>query len=141
VVVNSAGNDGFDATHNTLGARGRPPRADRGGASTRRRARVVQLGRAPRRRPHQTGRVRAGSRGAGRRLDLAHGLSAGERHVVLVPADAGVAALLVQIHPTRTAAEIRDAMRASGSQAAAPDNLLGYGIVDAVRAANALSGR
>jgi len=48
---------------------------------------------------------------------------------------------VVQIHPTRTAAEIRDAIRASGSQAGAPDNLLGYGIVDATRAAQSLSGR
>jgi subtilisin family serine protease len=52
-----------------------------------------------------------------------------------------VAALLLQAHPEATAAQIRDALRASGSQAAAPNNLLGWGIVNAPAAEQILEDR
>jgi serine protease AprX len=57
------------------------------------------------------------------------------------PLTAGVAALLLQMHPEATAEQVRAALRASGSRAAAPDNLLGWGIVNAPRAADFLEGR
>jgi subtilisin family serine protease len=52
-----------------------------------------------------------------------------------------VAALLLQAHPEATAEQVRAALRASGSQAAAPNNLLGWGIVNAPRAVDFLEAR
>ena len=54
------------------------------------------------------------------------------------PLTAGVAALLLQAHPEATAEQVRAALRASGSQSAAPNNLLGWGIVNASRAVEIL---
>jgi subtilisin family serine protease len=54
------------------------------------------------------------------------------------PLTAGVAALLLQAYPGATAGQVRSALRASASQAAAPDNLLGFGIVSAPGALAAL---
>ena len=50
---------------------------------------------------------------------------------------AGVAALLLEAHPTYTVDQVRAALRGTASQAAAPDNLLGYGIVNALAAIQA----
>jgi subtilisin family serine protease len=142
VVVNSAGNEGFDATHNTLGAPADGHGVIAVGAvdAAGVRASFSSVG------PSADGRIKPDVSAQGVAVLAAGSTSRTAYRLVngtsfSCPLTAGVAALLVQIHPTRTAAEIRDAMRASGSQAAAPDNLLGYGIVDAVRAANALSGR
>lgn len=142
VVVNSAGNQGFNATQNTLGA----PADGHGvlavGAvdSTGARASFSSVG------PSADGRIKPDVAAQGVAVVAAGSSSPTAYRLVngtsfSCPLTAGVAALLVQIHPTRTAAEIRDAIRASGSQAASPDNRLGYGIVDATRAATSLSGR
>ncbi|MET0553276.1 MAG: S8 family serine peptidase [Vicinamibacteria bacterium] len=142
VVVNSAGNSGFDATHNTLGAPADGHGVIAAGAvdASGARASFSSVG------PSADGRIKPDVSAQGVAVVAAGSPSRTSYRLVngtsfSCPLTAGVAALLVQIHPTRTAAEIRDAMRASGSQAAAPDNLLGYGIVDAVRAAASLSGR
>jgi subtilisin family serine protease len=47
------------------------------------------------------------------------------------PLAAGVAALLLQAQPNATPIQIRDAMRSTATRAATPDNLYGWGIVDA----------
>jgi serine protease AprX len=142
VVVNSAGNSGFDPTHNTLGAPADGHGVIAAGAvdSTGARASFSSIG------PSADGRIKPDVMAQGVAVLAAGSASRSAYRLVngtsfSCPLTAGVAALLVQIHPTRTAAEIRDAMRGSGSQAGAPDNLLGYGIVDAVRAATSLSGR
>jgi serine protease AprX len=142
VVVNSAGNQGFDSTHNTLGAPAdghgviAVAAVDASGA----RASFSSVG------PSADGRIKPDVAAQGVAVVAASSPSRTAYRLVngtsfSCPLTAGVAALLVQIHPTRTAAEIRDAIRRSGSRAAAPDNLLGYGIVDATRAAASLSGR
>ena len=46
------------------------------------------------------------------------------------PLVAGSAALLLQAHPTWTPGEVATALRATASQAAAPDTVLGWGLVD-----------
>lgn len=51
------------------------------------------------------------------------------------PIVAGAAALLRQIHPTLGPIAIRDALRAAGSHASAPDTTFGWGTPDALRAA------
>lgn len=142
VVVNSAGNQGFDPVQNTLGAPADGHGVIAVGAvdAAGRRASFSSVG------PSADGRVKPDVAAQGVAVVAAgSGSRTGYRLVngtsFSCPLTAGVAALLVQIHPTRTAAEIRDAIRASGSQAGAPDNLLGYGIVDATRAATSLSGR
>ncbi len=55
------------------------------------------------------------------------------------PLVAGVVALLIQHDPTATPGEIADALRSTASQSTAPDTSLGYGIVDAVAAAENLA--
>jgi subtilisin family serine protease len=55
------------------------------------------------------------------------------------PLTAGVAALLVQARPDARVTEIDDALRATASQAAQPDTLLGFGIVNGARALQALA--
>jgi hypothetical protein len=47
------------------------------------------------------------------------------------PLVAGVAALLLSARPDVTPTQIRDALRLTASQASTPDNLLGWGIVNA----------
>ncbi len=50
------------------------------------------------------------------------------------PLVAGAAALILQARPTASNAAIMDALRITASQAATPDRLLGWGIVDAAAA-------
>ena len=54
------------------------------------------------------------------------------------PLVAGTAALLLQAKPDATVDEISRALRTTASQAGRPDNLLGFGIVDAFAALRAL---
>lgn len=50
------------------------------------------------------------------------------------PMVAGIAALMLEAHPRATPVQIADALRATASRAATPDNFFGWGIVDAVAA-------
>jgi len=50
------------------------------------------------------------------------------------PLVAGVAALILSAHPQLTPAEVGEALKNTASQSNSPDNLLGYGIVNAHRA-------
>lgn len=70
------------------------------------------------------------------RVEVPYGASSGTSFSC--PLVAGVVALLIQHDPTATPGEIADALRATASQATAPDTSLGYGIVDAVAAAENL---
>ena len=54
------------------------------------------------------------------------------------PLTAGVAALLVKEHPTAPPMTIVNAMKSTASKATSPDNLMGYGILNAVAARIAL---
>jgi hypothetical protein len=47
---------------------------------------------------------------------------------------AGVVALLREAHPHYSVRQVIATLQASGSQASAPDRLLGWGLVNAVRA-------
>lgn len=55
------------------------------------------------------------------------------------PLAAGVAALVLKARPTATPIEIGNALRMTGSNASTPDNLMGWGIIDAVAAINFLN--
>ncbi len=52
------------------------------------------------------------------------------------PIIAGVAALVMEANPDWTAQQVREAIMATASQSNSPDNILGYGIADAVAAAD-----
>jgi len=52
------------------------------------------------------------------------------------PLVAGVAALILQKHPTWTPIQIREALRMTASKANSPDNNYGWGIINALAAAN-----
>ena len=54
------------------------------------------------------------------------------------PLTAGVVALVLQAHPTYTVDQVLAVMRSTASQSASPDNLLGWGIVNALAAVQAV---
>jgi subtilisin family serine protease len=67
-----------------------------------------------------------------------YGFSAGTSFAC--PLAAGVAALLLSVHPQATPLQIRDALRLTASNASSPDHFQGWGVVDAVAALDRLSG-
>jgi subtilisin family serine protease len=138
VVVNSAGNSGANAEHNTLGAPSDGAHVlaiaavDPAGA----RASFSSVG------PSADGRtkpdfaaqgqsVRVAFPGSVSRYTTANGTS------FSCPLTAGVVALLLQVNPTASPEDVAGVLRATASKAGAPDNLLGWGIVNAQAAASA----
>ena len=72
---------------------------------------------------------------AGSRTPTTYQLSSGTSFAC--PLTAGVAALVIQAHPTYTPDQVAAVLRATATQATAPDNLLGWGIVNALAAVQA----
>jgi serine protease AprX len=140
VVVNSAGNEGLSTLHNTLGAPadGRLVLAVGAVSSTGARASFSSVG------PSADGRVKPDVAAQGVAVTAAApGTASGYTRVngtsFSCPLTAGVVALMLQARPTATVEEVEDAIRATASQAAQPDTLLGWGIVDAARAVQAIA--
>ena len=140
VVVNSAGNSGLNAAHNTLGAPadGRLVLAVGAVMSNGQRASFSSVG------PSSDGRIKPDVSAQGVAVvaaapRTASGYTAVNGTSFSCPLTAGVVALLIQAKPTASVAEIQDALRATASQAERPDNLLGWGIVDAGRAVERIS--
>ena len=140
VVVISAGNAGPSTLHNTLGAPadGRLVLAVGAVTSSGARASFSSVG------PSADGRIKPDVAAQGVAVTAAAPGTASAYTSVngtsfSCPLTAGVAALVLQARPTATVSEIEDVLRATASQAAQPDNLLGWGIVDATRAVQALS--
>ncbi|KAL0484903.1 subtilisin-like serine protease [Acrasis kona] len=52
------------------------------------------------------------------------------------PLVAGAVAMLLQSHPTWTVAQVREALMSTASNAASPNNQIGWGIIDVVKANN-----
>jgi subtilisin family serine protease len=138
VVVNSAGNGGFRADRNTLGAPADGVRVLAigavGGDGTR--ASFSSVG------PTADGRIKPDLSAQGVRVKVAsangpasYSLASGTSFSC--PLVAGVVALLLQAHPAYAVDDVIAALRSTASQAASADNLLGWGIVDAVRAVDA----
>jgi len=140
VVVNSAGNEGFDPAHNTLGAPADGPLVLAVGAvtSTGQRIGFSSVG------PSADGRIKPDVAAQGVSVVVAapgtpSGYTRASGTSFSCPLTAGVAALLVQARPSASVGQIGDALRSTASQSGAPDNLLGFGIINAGRALEALT--
>lgn len=143
VVVNSAGNDGFNASHNTLNA---PADGDSvltiGAANTNgTRAGFSSVGPTtsipPRIKPDvmaQGVAVRCASWTDSTQYIYSQGTS------LACPLAAGVAALLLHAKPDATPIQVMNAIRSTANNANSPDNLVGWGLIDAVAAINYLIG-
>jgi serine protease AprX len=136
VVVNSAGNSGFHPEHNTLGAPadGKRVLAIAAVSSTGVRASFSSVG------PTPDGRIKPDLAAQGLSVKAARPSTVSQYSLVSgtsfsCPLTAGVVALLLQANPRLTPDQVGEVLRATASQAAAPDNLLGWGIVNAESAA------
>jgi subtilisin family serine protease len=138
IVVNSAGNGGFRTDRNTLVAPSDGRLVIAAGAvdAMGNRAVFSSVG------PTADGRfkpdvaalgvnTKVASRSGADSYALANGTSFSS------PLTAGAVALLLQAHPTYTVEQVLIALRSTASQASAPDNLLGWGIVNAAAAVDA----
>jgi subtilisin family serine protease len=137
VVVNSAGNSGFHPSHNTLGAPsdGAHVLAVAAVTATGERAGFSSVG------PSADGRIKPDVAAQGQSVKVA-GSRPGEYRFAngtsfSCPLTAGAVALLLQARPELSADEVIAVMRSSARSAATPDNLTGYGIVDAAAAVDA----
>ena len=140
VVVASAGNEGFSAEHNTLGAPSDGPRVLAVAAvdSSGNRATFSSVG------PSADGRIKPDLAAQGVAVEVAaswgpsaYGYANGTSFSC--PLTAGVAALVLQAHPEYTPERVAQALRSTARNAAAPDVLLGWGIVDALAAVTVLA--
>ena len=140
VVVNSAGNSGWNPLHNTLGAPADGAHVLSIGAtlSSGTRASFSSVG------PTADGRIKPDVSAQGVGVIAAMPFTGNFYNGVSgtsfsCPLTAGVVALMVQARPSATVDEIGNALRSTASKAGAPDNLLGFGVVDAARAVRAIS--
>ncbi|MGE5458227.1 MAG: S8 family serine peptidase [Methanococcaceae archaeon] len=137
VVVNSAGNEGEDSLHNTLGA---PADADTiitVGAvnSSGIKASFSSIG------PTIDGRIKPDVMAMGVTDFLAArsgvaSYSNGSGTSFSCPITAGVAALVLSANNKLNPVQVRDALRQTASKAASPDKFYGWGIIDALEAVN-----
>jgi len=137
VVVNAAGNDGYNASHNTLIAPADGDSVITAGAVdvSGVRASFSSVG------PTFDGRIKPDivAMGVSDYLASAGGNSSygtGSGTSFACPLSAGVAALVVCANPHLTPMQVRDAMRQTASNAGSPNNLIGWGILNALAAVN-----
>lgn len=135
VVVNAAGNSGYNASHNTLIAPADGDSVITAGAvdASGNRASFSSVG------PTVDGRIKPDIMAMGVNDYLAsaggntsYGYGSGTSFAC--PLSAGVAALVVCSNPYLTPMQVRDAMRQTASNAVSPDNLNGWGILNAMAA-------
>jgi subtilisin family serine protease len=135
VVVVSAGNQGFDPEHNTLGAPADGDLVLSIGAvdSFGARADFSSVGRTA------DGRIKPDVMAQGVLVKTANPRTR-DQYVLSdgtsfsCPLAAGVAALVLQAHPDWTVDRVRRAMRSTADGAAHPDRLMGWGVLDALEA-------
>jgi len=142
VVVNSAGNEGFNASHNTLNAPADGDSVLAAGAvdPSGNRASFSSVGPSTANPPRIKPDVMAQGVSvltASAFNTTGYGLSQGTSFSC--PLTAGVAALLVKAHPNAPPMKIVEAMKLTASNAAAPNNSIGWGILNATAASNHLN--
>jgi len=132
IVVNSAGNDGNDAWK-YIGAPADVDSVLTVGATNYDRSYSSLSSVGPNAAQQQKPDVAAV--GAGTIIgDLGGGASSGYGTSFSAPQIAGVAAILWQAYPNLTAQQVIYVLKKSGHQAATPDNLLGYGVPNLIKA-------
>jgi len=131
LLLNSAGNEGYNADHNTLiaPADGNNVLAIAAVTSDGDRASFSSVG------PSADGRIKPDLAAMGSSCYTASsydstGFVYASGTSFSCPTAAGAAALLLCAHPELTPFQIHEALRQTASQANAPDNLLGWGIID-----------
>ncbi|MGA2625068.1 MAG: SdrD B-like domain-containing protein [Bacteroidota bacterium] len=137
VVVNAAGNSGYNASHNTLMAPADGDSVITAGAvdASGSRASFSSVG------PTFDGRIKPDimAMGVSDYLASAGGNSSygsGDGTSFSCPLSAGVAALVLCANPHLTPMQVREAMRQTASNAGSPNNLIGWGILNALAAVN-----
>jgi len=137
VVVNSAGNEGSHPTHNTLGAPADGDSVIAVGSvnSSGTRSSFSSVG------PTVDGRIKPDvmARGSSTRVaspfsNTSYSNASGTSFSC--PLAAGVAALILDANPNLTPMQVREAMRETASNSSSPDNLMGWGILNALDAIN-----
>lgn len=138
VVVNSAGNEGPNSQHNTLGAPADGKRVIAAGAVNSLGSRVIfsSVG------PTADGRIKPDVMAQGSQVTVAssrfnnqYGQLDGTSFSC--PLTAGVAALLLQAHPNYTVDQVISLFHSTASNAASPNSQIGWGIVNALAAIQA----
>lgn len=137
VIVNSAGNEGYNATHNTLGAPADGDSVISIGAvtSSGTRASFSSVGNTV------DGRTKPDvmTLGSGNRVASPYsntGYTTASGTSFSCPLAAGVAALILCAHPYLTPMQVRDAMRLTSSNSSSPNREIGWGILNALNAVN-----
>lgn len=135
VVVNSAGNEGYNSSHNTLGAPADGDSVIAVGAvtSSGNRSSFSSVG------PTVDGRIKPDvmARGSGNVVASPYGdhsYTTASGTSFSCPLSAGVAALILCANPNLTPMQVREAMRNTASKSSNPDNLYGWGILNALNA-------
>ncbi|MBE0552007.1 MAG: S8 family peptidase [Ignavibacterium sp.] len=136
VVVNSAGNQGFNSSHNTLGAPADGDSIIAVGAVTSSgiRTSFSSVG------PSADGRIKPDLMAMG--SNVYHADSFGNSYwsgggtSYSCPLVAGVCALILQKNPNLTPTEVLEVLRSTATQSNNPDNLYGWGIINALSAMN-----
>ncbi len=135
IVVNSAGNAGYNPDHNTLGAPADGDSVITVGAVTSSgdRSSFSSVG------PTVDGRIKPDLMAMGSSVYVAgsssptsYGTSSGTSFSC--PLLAGAAALLLSVDPTLTPMEVLDLFRQTSSRSNNPDNLMGWGIINTLDA-------
>ena len=135
VVVNSAGNEGYNSSHNTLGAPADGDSVITVGAvtSSGTRASFSSVG------PTVDGRIKPDIMAMGEEVSVASpysttGYTYNDGTSFSCPLAAGVATLVLQAHPYLTPIQIREALRNTASLHTSPNNTMGWGIINALSA-------
>ncbi len=135
VVLNSAGNEGYDAAHNTLNAPADADSVVAVGAATLSGSRTSfsSVGPSASDPPHIKPDVMALGTGVfiASATDSAGYSPFGQGTSFACPLAAGVAALLVKAAPKASPMAIVNAMKVTASNASYPNNLVGWGVVNA----------
>ncbi len=138
VVVNSAGNEGSNSMHNTLGAPSDGDSVFAIGAvtSSGTRSYFSSVG------PTVDGRIKPDLMAMG--SDVYHAASYGNTYYggdgtsFSCPLAAGVCALILQKNPYLTPMQVLEALRSTASRNNNPDNQYGWGIINALSAINSV---
>jgi serine protease AprX len=139
VVLNAAGNSGYNGVNNTLGAPADGDSVIAVGAVTSSGTRSGFSSTGPT--TDVPPRIKPDIMAMGTAVKEASGLSTtgyvnNSGTSYSCPLAAGVAALIRCANPSLTPIQVREAMRQTASQASSPDNLMGWGIINALSAIN-----